>query len=185
MIRRPPGSTQSRSSAASDVYKRQQQNSPHQPSSRHPRSFLCMHTVVERTNVCPCARYLIFTEGSGSGLSIIISAPHALAGRHWEPDCGNLSTHSFPSHIREIVCRSLPAGSRAGLGSLGWDSGGGVCGDARPMVSRAAGERGRILWREFCFVRPFPAAGCVLGVRADGMRRTGFIGMARIDARDA
>ncbi len=64
----------------------------------------------------------------GSGLSIIIRAPHALAGRHWEPDCGNLSTHSFPSHIREIVCRSLPAGSRAGLGSLGWDSGGGVWG---------------------------------------------------------
>jgi len=52
----------------------------------------------------------------GPALSIIISTPHALAGRHLEATRANLSSHSFPSPIR-----LQPKGvSRRGQGRLAY-----------------------------------------------------------------
>src|SRR5428012_24241 len=56
MIRRPPRSTQSRSSAASDVYKRQRRDRAGSPSSRrgrrrHPRPSLSLIHISEPTRL--------------------------------------------------------------------------------------------------------------------------------------
>ena len=91
MIRRPPRSTQSRSSAASDVYKRQQQ-----------------HDLIVRTSTKKCCRRIILQEDVvvparsevNVPCKVVFSSPLKCQGTSW-------STRPSPIKSGVYVARSL------------------------------------------------------------------------------